>query len=159
METNNFTYGNLKIEKEWLTFPSGETVKLSQITNMNVDWNPKRSIIKTVIIWVVSFYIFSLIDGHFRFDSIFWFLLGLGILLGGGIILKDNIKYNLYEAKTALRIQLSSGYIIFIHSNSREFLNNLQKILRDASMTKSDIYNINLNNHGIVNIGENIKNS
>ena len=42
MENNNFTNGNLKIEKEWLTFPSGEIIKLSQITNMNVDWFPKK---------------------------------------------------------------------------------------------------------------------
>lgn len=158
METNNFTYGNLKIEKEWLTFPSGETVKLSQITNMNVEWKPKKSIILTIIIWIVSFYIFSLIDGFLHIQSLLWDLFGLGILIGGFFLVKDNIKFNLHQAKKALKIQLSSGYIIFIHSNSRMFLDDLQKVLREASLTKNDIYNINLNNHGIVNIGQNINN-
>lgn len=159
MENSNFTNGNLKIEKEWLTFPSGEIIKLSQITNMNVDWFPKKSIIMTIVIWIVSFYIYSKVDGFFNIDSLLWDLFGLGILFGGGFVLKDNIKYNLHEARKALRIQLSSGYIIFIHSKDYKFLNDLKKTLRDASLTKSDIFNINLNNHGIVNIGENINNN
>lgn len=149
----SYKSGVLIIDKDWLQFPGNSTaLKLSQITDMDVIWNPKRKILIQIIIW----YILVRVMNTLQTDSLWVYLLFFFILFGGISYIIDSIKFNLKEATTALQISMSSGKIVLLHSKNRLFLERIKNTILKAIKTKEEKIEINLNNFGIINIGKKI---
>lgn len=158
MREMSYFSGNLRIEKEWLFFPSGETIKLSQITNMDIKWRPKRKIIRGILIWLFLVWSDQFLSKIGQIQDYYWVFEFL-LLFGAPFLLYDSLKYNAHEAITALQVQVTSGYAVYVHSKDYKFLEELKHIIWDSIQTEKENYNINLNNYGIVNMGHNIYNN
>lgn len=152
MKDESFSFGDLRVDKQWLFFPSGASIKLSEITNMDILWYPKRKIIRGILIWFVLIYLFEFFD----MTSGIMFFVGIVIVFGGPMLLWDSLKYNANEAITALRVQVSSGYSVFLHSKDYQFLVDLRDKIWEAAQSKRDVWTMTLNNYGQVNFADRI---
>ncbi len=143
---------NLKIENEWLYLTNGDALKLSEITNINILWYPKRKWIKVGAIWCLLVYLYD----KFYIDTNVTFLIGLLLVFGVPIWIWDSIKYNRNDSITALQIQVSSGFQLHIGSPNRLFLDDLYTRLCQAIQTQKVVHTFQ--NYGTINIAKTIHN-
>ena len=143
---------DLKIENQWLYLTNGDALKLSEITNINILWYPKRKWIKVGILWFLIVYLYD----KFYIDTKLTFIIGLLLIIGGPMWIARSIKYNRNDAVTALQIQVSSGYSFLLQSPNRLSLNDLYTKLCNALQSRNEVYTFH--NYGVINIAKTMYN-
>lgn len=145
--------GVLKIDKDWLSFPNrSQALKLSQISDMDIIWKPKRKILLPAFLWFLAVCCINTL----KMDSSWIFLVCFFVFFGGIIYLIDSIKFNLKETMTALQINMTSGKSILLCSKDKVFLERMKVAILKAIQSKEEKVEINLNNSGIINVAEQV---
>lgn len=139
--------GKLTIEEQFLQLHD-TSINLSNIDNMDIFHYKKHPIFEGVkdwaIVWVVIFVILAIIK---KWDFILT-IYTLTIIP----LLWHNIKENKKDFY-GLRIETNAQKNIILKSDSKMFLEDLQKLIKEAAKNARGNYTINMDDHSITNNG------
>lgn len=147
IQLNTYERGSITISKDFL-YLYDTTINLSNIDNMNTFVYPRHSLFAGLGSWLVGFIIMGIVC------SIWKNLYLLGDIYIFSIFIL--IAYNINEFRKkyfGLRIQTSAQRTIYLKSDRKEFIFDIQDIITNAIHNGKANYTINMDRHDIVNNG------